>query len=389
VAICLSSRFKNKNNTRAEWYVARDRRYWTEAIGRSHSDLHRKPDGLAPPVSVFLIGRKRFLSTSLPLVQLFLMENYSAPPITPELAGSLMPMRPDDSFKGTFGKALVVAGSRKYTGAAKLAIQAALRSGAGLVFAAIPESIHAPLAASISEAIWLLLPEKDGAITAEGRSACVEEKEAGQASEEKAGLFPTEGKDAVLVGPGLNQTEGTQAFLLGLLEHLCEVAPDLPLVVDADALNILSQQPDWHRLLPNRIVLTPHEMEFSRLTGLSLSEIHSNRLKLATTYAQKWQLTLILKGPNTLVASHDGDCRVLPFANSVLAHGGSGDVLAGLIVGLLAQGLSPFDAATLAVWLHARSAELALAEVGHPAATLPSDIIRHIGKAMSSLSKSQ
>jgi len=297
------------------------------------------------------------------------MENYSATPITAELAGSLMPIRPDDSFKGTFGKALVVAGSRKYTGAAGLAIQAALRSGAGLVYAAIPESIHAPLAASIAEAIWLLLPEKDGAITAE----------------EKAGLFATEGNDAVLVGPGLGQSDGTQAFLLALLEHLREHEPDLPIVVDADALNILSQQPDWHNLLPNRTVLTPHEMEFSRLTGLPLSEIHSNRHELAVTYAREWQQTLIFKGPNTLVVSPDGDCRILPFANSVLAHGGSGDVLAGLIVGLLAQGLSPFNAATLAVCLHARAAELALAEVGHAAATLPSDIIRHIGKAMRSL----
>ena len=283
-----------------------------------------------------------------------------------------MPMRPDDSFKGTFGKALVIAGSRKYTGAAGLAIQAALRSGAGLVFAAIPEVIHAPLAASIPEAIWLILPEKDGAIT-------------GLVAEEKAGLFPTGGKDAVLVGPGLNQTEGTQTFLLGLLGHLRENAPNLPLVVDAEALNILSLQPDWHTLLPNRVVLTPHEMEFSRLTGLSLDEVHSNRHELAVTYAQAWHQVMILKGPNTLVVSPEADCRVLPFANSVLAHGGSGDVLAGLIVGLLAQGLSPFDAATLAVWLHARAAELALATVGHPAATLPSDILQHLGKAMSSL----
>jgi len=300
------------------------------------------------------------------------MENPSATPITPELAASLMPMRPDDSFKGTFGKALVIAGSRKYTGAAGLAIQAALRSGAGLVFAAIPEVIHAPLAASIPEAIWLILPEKDGAIT-------------GLVSKEQAGLFPTGGKDAALVGPGLNQTEGTQTFLLGLLGHLRENAPNLPLVVDAEALNILSLQPDWHTLLPNRVVLTPHEMEFSRLTGLSLDEVHSNRHELAVTYAQAWHQVMILKGPNTLVVSPEADCRVLPFANSVLAHGGSGDVLAGLIVGLLAQGLSPFDAATLAVWLHARAAELALATVGHPAATLPSDILQHLGKAMSSL----
>ncbi len=311
------------------------------------------------------------------------MENPSATPITPEFAASLMPPRPDDSFKGTFGKALVIAGSRKYTGAAGLAIQAALRSGAGLVFAAIPESIHAPLAASISEAIWLVLPEKDGAIAAEKRGDLVSEEKAGLVVEEKAGLFPTEGKDAVLVGPGLNQTRGTQLFLLGLLEHLREHAPDLPLVADAEALNILSRQPEWHALLPNRVVLTPHEMEFSRMTGLPLSEIHANRHELALTYAKDWRQTLILKGPHSLVVSPEGECRVLPFAGSVLAHGGSGDVLAGLIVGLLAQGLAPFDAATLGVWLHARAAELALAEVGHPAATLPSDILKHIGQAMS------
>lgn len=283
-----------------------------------------------------------------------------------------MPPRPDDSHKGTFGKALVIAGSRRYTGAASLAIQAALRSGAGLVYAAIPDSIHIPLAARITEAIWYLLPEKDGAI-------------AYPESKEKAGLFPTEGKDAVLVGPGLGQTEGTEAFLFGLLEHLVEHTPDTPLVVDADAINILSQQLDWLSLLPRRTVLTPHEMEFSRLTGLSVSEIHENRLQVTAAYAQKWGQILILKGPNTLVASPDGHCRILPFANSVLAHGGTGDVLAGLLVGLLAQGLEPMDAATLAVWLHARAAELALKVVGHPAATLPSDIVLQIGNAMASL----
>jgi NAD(P)H-hydrate epimerase len=302
------------------------------------------------------------------------MENHFATPITTELARSVMPLRPDDSHKGTFGKALVVAGSRKYTGAAGLAIQAALRSGVGLVYAAIPETIHAPLAASISEAIWLTLPEKDGAIALAELTSCTEE--------EKAGLFPTDGKDAILVGPGLDQTEGTQAFLLGLLAHLCEVTPNLPVVVDADAINILSRHSDWHILLPNQTILTPHEMEFSRLTGLPLEEIKQNRQELAITYAQKWLHTLILKGANTLVVSPQGDCRVLPFANSVLAHGGTGDVLAGLLVGLLAQGLAPFDAATLAVWLHARAAELALEVVGHPTATLPSDIIRQLGLAM-------
>lgn len=295
------------------------------------------------------------------------MENPSATPITPELTASLLPQRPDDSHKGTFGKALVIAGSRHFTGAASLSIQAALRSGAGLVYAAVPESIYVPLAAGIPEAIWFPLPENQGAFSVD------------------AGIQISEfltGKDAVVIGPGLGQAEGTKAFLLTVLVNLRKHAPDVPLVVDADALNILSQQPDWLNLLPERTILTPHEMEFSRLTGLSATEIHNKRLALAADYAQKWHQTLALKGPNTLVVSPSGDCRMLPFANSVLAHGGTGDVLAGLLVGLLAQGLMPFDAATLAVWLHARAAELALEVAGHPAATLPSDIIQQLGKAM-------
>jgi NAD(P)H-hydrate epimerase len=295
------------------------------------------------------------------------METSFCAPITSKLARSLMPARPDDSHKGTFGRALVIAGSRKYTGAAGLAIQAALRSGAGLVFGAIPEIIHAPLAASIPEAIWLTLLDHEGAIAKEALSRIPE-------------LLA--GRDSILIGPGLDQTEGVQVFLLGLLEHLCKNFPNTPLVVDAEALNILSRQSDWHILLPNQTVLTPHEMEFSRLTGLPLNEIHANRQEFAKAYAQEWNQTLILKGANTIITSAQGDCRVLPFANSVLAHGGSGDVLAGLLVGLLAQGLVPFDAATLAVWLHARAAELALEAVGHPAATLPSDILQQFGRAM-------
>ncbi len=295
------------------------------------------------------------------------MEKQSVTPITAELAGSLLPRRPDESHKGSFGKALVVAGSRKYTGAAGLAIRAALRSGVGLVYAAIPECIYPPLAAGIPEAIWFPLPENQGAFSAE-------------ASLDFSELVA--GKNAILIGPGLGQAEGTRAFLLAVLAHIRENMADLPLVVDADALNLLAQQPDWPRLLPKKTVLTPHEMEFSRLTELSANEIHKNRLQYAAAYAQKWRQTLILKGPNTIVANSLGDCRVLPFANSVLAHGGTGDVLAGLLVGLLAQGLAPFDAATLAVWLHARAAELALEVVGNPAAVLPSDIILQLGNAM-------
>ena len=306
------------------------------------------------------------------------MKDFSATPITPEVAASLLPGRPADSHKGTFGKALVIAGSKQFPGAANLAIQAALRSGVGLVYAAIPESIYVPLAASIPEAIWYVFKEEE---SPEEKVSFMEKA----GSKEKACLFPTAGKDALLVGPGLGQEASTKEYMLSLLAHLRQYAPDLPLVLDADALNILSQQPNWYTLLPNKVVLTPHEMEFSRLTGLDLGEVHSNRQKLALAYAKEWGQTLILKGPNTLVISPEGECRVLPFANSVLAHGGTGDVLAGLLVGLLAQGIAPFDAATLAVWLHARAAELALVAVGHPAAVLPSDIILKVGMAIKTL----
>jgi len=294
------------------------------------------------------------------------MNGPKAMPITPKLAANLLPKRADDSHKGTFGKALLIAGSQQFTGAANLAIGAALRSGAGLVFAAIPEAIHSPLAASIPEAIWLVLPK------------------------ENESAFPVEfikDKDAVLIGPGLGQSEATKAMVYSVLGEIRNNYPTKPVVIDADALNILSQEAEWQKSLPENAVLTPHEMEFSRLTGLDLEEIKQNRQELAVTYAKKWRATLILKGANSLVVSPEGECRVLEFANSVLAHGGSGDVLAGLIVGFLAQGLQAFDAASLAVWLHAQAALLALRSLGHPAATLPSDIVRHLGLAMKSLLK--
>ena len=287
-----------------------------------------------------------------------------ATPITSKLAATLLPKRADDSHKGTFGKALLIAGSQQFTGAANLAIGAALRSGAGLVFAAIPEAIHSPLAAAIPEAIWLVLPK------------------------ESESTFPAEfvkDKDAILIGPGLGQSEATKAMVYDVLGEIRKGYPTKPVVIDADALNILSRDADWQKSLPENAILTPHEMEFSRLTGLPLEEIKQNRQELAVTYAKKWRATLILKGANSLVVSPDGECRVLEFANSVLAHGGSGDVLAGLIVGFLAQALPAFDAASLAVWLHAQAALLALRSLGHPAATLPSDIIAHLGLAMKNM----
>lgn len=282
----------------------------------------------------------------------------------------LLPKREPDAHKGNFGRLVVIAGSRQYTGAAKLAIQSALRSGVGLVYGAIPEPIYLPLAASIAETIWLVLPSSEGAISANAVRQLPE---------------LLDKKTAVLIGPGLGQTEGTRVFLFALLEHLKRDHPELPLLLDADALNLLSATENWHELLPKNCLLIPHEVEFSRLTRLETEAIKADRAGMAKKFARAWKQTLILKGANTLVASPQGQLRELPFANSVLAHGGSGDVLAGLTAGLLAQGLTPFDAATLAVWLHAGAAELALAKLAHPAATLPSDLIAQLGWAMAEL----
>lgn len=290
------------------------------------------------------------------------------------LVKQFLPRRPDDSNKGSFGKVLIIAGSTRYIGAASLAIRAALRSGAGLVYAAIPEPIQTALAAGIAEAIWYPLPA-----------------EKGRFSPEAARLLPAllEDKNAILIGPGLGQSKGTKNLLLTLLNWIGSSQTKIPLVIDADALNLLSQEADWPALLPPNCLLTPHPGEFSRLTGLAIEKIQADRLNIAKNYAVNWQQTLILKGANSVLADPQGNCRILPFANSVLAHGGTGDVLSGILVSLLAQGLSPFDAASLALWLHAWAAGDALEAVGHPAATLPSDIIQHLGKAINCLSRSQ
>jgi len=293
--------------------------------------------------------------------------------ITKALARQLLPQRPLDGHKGSFGSALILAGSQHYTGAAFLAGSACLRSGVGLTYMAIPDAIYPALAGQLPEAIWEVLPASEGYI-----------------SEAALAHFPRvlQQKEAWLIGPGLGLTDATRAFFEGLFKKILPgMAQVLATVIDADGLRILSGLSDWPKLLPPKTVLTPHPGEMAALSGLTVEAIQAGRLELACRYAQAWQVTLVLKGAFTVVASPHGELRILPFASSVLAHGGSGDVLAGLICGLLAQGLDPFAAATLGVWLHARASRLALRRVGHPAAVLPGDLIKEFGKALRSLGR--
>jgi NAD(P)H-hydrate epimerase len=287
--------------------------------------------------------------------------------LTPELAGRLLPARPLNSHKGTFGHALVVAGSRNYVGAAFLASQAAVRSGAGLVTLATPRSVYPIAAGKLTEVIHLPLPE-DG----EGRVSA----EAVESIRSSLGRY-----SSILVGCGLGWSPGTTDFLERLL---LELRPAAPTIIDADGLNNLSGLADWWRRLGGPVAVTPHPGEMATLTGASISEVQSDRVESARRWAARWSVTVVLKGAHTVIADPGGLVRVSPFANPGLASGGTGDVLAGIIAGLLAQGLPPGDAACCAVYLHGRVAEAVRDRMGD-AGTTASDLIERLAETMDRL----
>jgi len=284
---------------------------------------------------------------------------------TPEMIRDLLPPRPLGAHKGTFGKALVVAGSVNYTGAAYLAGAAATRVGTGLVTLALAESIHPILASKLSEVTFLLLPQALGVLIPDAIKVLGER---------------IQDYDALLLGPGLGHEKETVQFV----QQLLKVEPGKsgrigflaseeikvgkhslpPLVIDADGLNALADTPDWWEQLEGRSILTPHPGEMSRLTGLTVREIESDRLEVARQMAKKWRQVVVLKGAYTVIANPEGRVAINPFANPGLATAGSGDVLAGAIVGFLAQGLAPFDAALAGAYVHGLAGELVRKELG-------------------------
>jgi NAD(P)H-hydrate epimerase len=234
---------------------------------------------------------------------------------------------------------MVVAGSINYVGAAYLACSGAMRAGAGLVTLATAQSLQSILASKLTETTYLPLPEAEPGVIS--------------AAAKKIITGGCQGYDVLLLGCGLGQNPSTAEFVNTLLPE-----SNLPsLVLDADALNILAATPDRWQRLPADAILTPHPGEMSRLCGLSVEEIQANRIGTAMKYAVEWNKTIVLKGAYTAVASPDGRCRVSPFANAGLASAGTGDVLAGAIAGMTAQGLSLFDAASAGVYLHVEAGE--------------------------------
>jgi len=298
---------------------------------------HPKPGHLRHPGAA-LSGRLLVVDIGIPAAL--------ADPIRTELvdAGAvrgLLPSRPADSNKGTFGRALIAAGCSQFMGAAVLACQGALRSGAGLVTLAAPPAVGLVAAAALLEATHLpLQATPEGGIAGPGAAAV---------------LAALPQYTALLVGCGLGQEPGTREFV----ERLLLNGAPLPagVVVDADALNLLAGFSAWWPRLPVPAVLTPHPGEMARLLGSSVAAVQAGRWETAAAAAARWGKVVVLKGAHTVVAAPDGRLRVSPFANPVLATAGTGDVLAGTIAGLLAQGAEPFDAAVAGVFLHGAAGE--------------------------------
>ena len=238
-----------------------------------------------------------------------------------------LPDRPADTHKGDFGKLLLLCGSRGYTGAAALAAMGALRSGAGLVYLGVPESIYAIESVKLTEPVVFPLPDEGGMYSTTG---CQQVKQ----------LLPK--MDAVLIGPGIGQSDGTHSMLQTVLSHA-----SCPVVLDADGINLLAAHRDVLRGRTCPLILTPHDGEFTRISYFD----GKDRVSAAAALARELDAIVLLKGHRTLIT--DGTvCYRNTTGNPGMAVGGSGDLLAGILTGLLGQGLQPLEAAACAAWLH-------------------------------------
>jgi ADP-dependent NAD(P)H-hydrate dehydratase / NAD(P)H-hydrate epimerase len=254
----------------------------------------------------------------------------------------LPPPRSPGSHKYDHGRVMVVGGSARYVGAPYLAAAAAARSGAGLVVLAAPDSAQRVAAIQLPEATYTEQP--------------VEPERDPEAA--FAALAPTlASANAAVIGPGLGRSDGAARFLRMFFEHRATMESPPPTVVDGDALSLLAEWDGWHSAVGPGLILTPHHGELGRLLGQPASAIATNPWALARERAREWHQTLILKGPFSVIASSTEDTTVFPWANPALATAGTGDVLAGLTGGLLAQGMGTTGACRLAVWAHARAAE--------------------------------
>lgn len=270
--------------------------------------------------------------------------------LSAEDVSALLPPRDPMAHKGDFGKLLLLCGSRGYTGAAYFAAMGALRAGAGLVFLGVPESIYVIEAVKLNEAVVFSLPDKQGILSAEAIPQILQR-------------LPD--MDAVVVGPGLGQSEDTFQITAAVLQNA-----GCPVILDADGINLVSGHKDLLRGRDKPTILTPHEGEFRRLWG----PVGKDRMASAAAAARALNSILLLKGHETCITDGYAEYRN-PTGNPGMAVGGSGDVLAGIIAGLIGQGLSPLEAAACGAWLHGRAGDVCAQELGQYG-MLPSDMLQ-------------
>ena len=259
------------------------------------------------------------------------------------------PPRPNNSHKGNYGKDLLLCGSRGYTGAASLAAMGALRVGAGLVYLAVPESIYTIEATKLTEPIVHPLPDESGRYALEAITPIRE---------------LMQGKDTVLIGPGMGQSTNTAAITCTVLQEFRGTV-----ILDADGINVMHDHIDILRERTSPTILTPHDGEFVRIGG----KLSSDRIETATALASKLGVIVLLKGHRSVIT--DGStCYVNTTGNPGMATGGSGDVLAGMITGLVGQGIAPLQATACAAWLHGAAGDICAAQIGQYG-MLPSDML--------------
>ncbi len=287
----------------------------------------------------------------------------AATAIDRDLVRSWLPVRPADGHKGTFGKCYLLCGSTGYTGAPILASRAAVRSGTGLVFLGVPESIYTVAAVKSDEAMPSPLPAgEDGTLSAEAVVPVLEKMA---------------GCDAALIGPGLGRSAGVSETVERVLDTV-----QYPIVLDADGLNAIAGHMDiLYRRRSCPTIVTPHDGEFARLGG-DLSD--GDRVNAARRFSMLYGCLLVLKGHRTILSLPDGEVFVNTTGNSGMAKGGSGDVLSGILVSLLAQGMHPVKAAVCAVWIHGRAGDLCAQRLGERGMT-PTDMIRMLPEVFKEL----
>ena len=317
----------------------------------------REKSGQIHVIDIGIGELSKYISVQLPVM------------MTKELVRDFLPDRPVTGHKGTFGTCMVIAGTPNFTGAAYLAGKAAYLGGSGLVHLAVLEPVYRNISGQLVEAVWTILPDVGGYYNPTGVGLL----------EEKISNF-----DALVLGPGWGLDDNNVKFL----EELLAILPcDLPTVFDADGLKLLRKIPDWWEKVPGQAVLTPHPGEMAIIGDLEISEIESHRWEVTKEYAEKWGVTLVLKGAETVISDETGRVWINPVSEPALATAGSGDVLSGLIGGLLAQGISSTKSAIVSTFLHAQAGVIAKCKAGTDISVTAVDILGSIAESISLLER--